>query len=132
VAYLPEWFPGAGFQTLAREGREMTRKMRFEPIEVVKRCIVRVLAASVFQILTAKVQDNGTARQSIAATLLTESVNERDAAEASALVYAGEHHVRIISTFTFNNMRLKSWQRYGAFSWHALRNIYYPFLNALV
>ena len=42
VRYVPEWFPGAGFQKLAHTSRELTRKMRFEPLDMVKHRMVRV------------------------------------------------------------------------------------------
>jgi hypothetical protein len=33
---------------MAREGREITRRMRFEPLEAVKQSVVRVYATSTF------------------------------------------------------------------------------------
>ncbi|KAH7920238.1 CyP450 monooxygenase [Leucogyrophana mollusca] len=35
--HLPEWFPGAGFKRFARECRKLTRELRDEPYEYVKR-----------------------------------------------------------------------------------------------
>ncbi|KAI0315784.1 cytochrome P450 [Amylostereum chailletii] len=40
LTYLPEWFPGAGFHTFAKESRQLTEKMRKLPIEFVQHNMV--------------------------------------------------------------------------------------------
>jgi hypothetical protein len=40
VRYLPEWFPGAGFQTLARKCRELLAHVHSEPVDRIKKLIV--------------------------------------------------------------------------------------------
>ena len=40
VKYLPEWFPGAGFQKQARLWREHAVKMNAAPFEAVKQALV--------------------------------------------------------------------------------------------
>jgi len=41
LRHLPTWFPGAGFHRYAREAREVTRKMRSIPFDMVKKAMVR-------------------------------------------------------------------------------------------
>lgn len=43
VRYVPEWFPGAGFQRLATESRKLTDQMVHGPIQEIERNIVRDL-----------------------------------------------------------------------------------------
>jgi hypothetical protein len=40
VRYLPEWFPGAGFQSLARKSRVLAAQLRDEPFELVQKSMV--------------------------------------------------------------------------------------------
>lgn len=42
LRYVPKWFPGANFQRIAEEYRELTRKTREVPFEMAEREIVRV------------------------------------------------------------------------------------------
>lgn len=46
VKYVPEWFPGAGFQTQAKEWSKQVTTMVDMPFEVVKQQIVRILVFS--------------------------------------------------------------------------------------
>ena len=51
VKYIPEWFPGAGFQTKARSWKKLTREMVDFPFEAAKNAIVsraHICAAAVF------------------------------------------------------------------------------------
>jgi hypothetical protein len=41
VKYVPAWFPGAGFQRYAEQAQIDHRRMRDEPIDVVKAEMVR-------------------------------------------------------------------------------------------
>jgi hypothetical protein len=40
VKYVPEWFPGTWYHSFARRSRELTRKMRFDPLAKVKEQMV--------------------------------------------------------------------------------------------
>jgi len=42
LKYIPEWVPGAGFQTDARMSRVLANEMAFRPYEAAKREIVSV------------------------------------------------------------------------------------------
>lgn len=41
LKYVPEWMPGAGFQTKAREWKKLARRMVEVPYEAAKQRIVR-------------------------------------------------------------------------------------------
>jgi hypothetical protein len=43
VKYIPEWFPGAEFKRFAREGQAIGRRVRDDPIAIVKADIVSLL-----------------------------------------------------------------------------------------
>jgi len=77
LRHLPEGFPGAGFQKFARECRELTRKMRYEPLDMVK-----------------KKMANGTASPSLARSLLESDIGVHAAdkeliADVTGIVFAG-------------------------------------------
>jgi hypothetical protein len=42
VRYVPAWFPGAGFQRVARHGYELAQKLFHEPFEHAKKKLVGV------------------------------------------------------------------------------------------
>lgn len=42
VKYIPEWFPGAGFQRWASKGRRMVNEMMEGPWETIKKELVSV------------------------------------------------------------------------------------------
>jgi hypothetical protein len=44
VKYVPEWFPGAGFQKKAKLWRQYVDEMRIRPFEVVKQDLVSVMS----------------------------------------------------------------------------------------
>jgi len=46
VKYVPEWFPGAGFQKKARLWRKLSREMNTAPFEAVKKALVSPLLFS--------------------------------------------------------------------------------------
>lgn len=48
VRYVPEWFPGAHFQTVARIGKELTRRTRNWLFGLVAKDIVRALFLHTF------------------------------------------------------------------------------------
>ena len=41
VKYVPDWFPGAGFKTVAKRGRELSTALRFVPYRETKEKVVR-------------------------------------------------------------------------------------------
>jgi hypothetical protein len=43
VKYVPEWFPGAGFQRKAKVWRRYANEMRIRPFQAVKQSIVSLL-----------------------------------------------------------------------------------------
>ncbi|KAF9533207.1 cytochrome P450 [Crepidotus variabilis] len=61
LRHLPEWFPGAGFHTFAREARKLTDQMLNAPIAMVE-----------------KKMENGTAQPCLASELLSTCKNEKD------------------------------------------------------
>ena len=42
VRYLPEWFPGAGFKTTAKQWRESLQRLVNDPFDLVKKEVVSV------------------------------------------------------------------------------------------
>ena len=42
VKHIPEWFPGAAFHKVAKEGRALSKATRFMPIDELKAKIVRM------------------------------------------------------------------------------------------
>ncbi|KAF8958858.1 cytochrome P450 [Flammula alnicola] len=48
MKYIPEWFPGAGFQTEAREGRQHVRRFFSAPFQAAKKAISEGVAKSSF------------------------------------------------------------------------------------
>jgi len=74
LRYLPEWFPGASFQVYARKCRGITRKMRFEPVDRVRKHMV-----------------DGAAMPSITRTLLESEEVAKDndlVADVAGVIYA--------------------------------------------
>jgi len=75
LRYLPEWFPGAGFKAYARKCRELTKKMRYDPLNMVKQ----------------KMAD-GTAPPSVTRALLESWVkntaDEEAVADVAGIIYA--------------------------------------------
>lgn len=41
LKYIPGWFPGASFQRIAAQGRDLMQKSRSVPFQVAKRALVR-------------------------------------------------------------------------------------------
>ena len=48
VKYVPEWMPGAGFKTRAREGYPIARALLDKPYEEAKSRFVRALSILLF------------------------------------------------------------------------------------
>lgn len=85
LRYLPECFPGIEFHKFARKCRELTRKMRYEPLDMVKYKMA-----------------NGTALPSLARTLLESETCEEDKeliADVTGVIYAGGSDT-LMSTIT--------------------------------
>ncbi|EJD42947.1 putative CyP450 monooxygenase [Auricularia subglabra TFB-10046 SS5] len=95
LRYVPAWFPGAGFQTQARESRAIADRIRFAPLESVKEQIRA-----------------GKGGASVAASLLQDGLEGRPISEelianAAGVIYLGtscasrgaETTVAIISAF---------------------------------
>ncbi|EJD42950.1 cytochrome P450 [Auricularia subglabra TFB-10046 SS5] len=89
LKYVPAWFPGAAFQRLARESREISKRFRLGPLEMVRERI-----------------SQGKSSTSIAEQLIRDGLEGRPlddglVADATAIIYIGgaDTTVSVISAF---------------------------------
>ncbi|KLO06513.1 CyP450 monooxygenase [Schizopora paradoxa] len=81
LKYVPTWFPGAGFQKIAQQGRRLSHDMRYIPYENTKN---KILSGEAGQSLVSRLLDQCVARGS-------NSTPEDDAliSAVAGMVYAG-------------------------------------------
>jgi cytochrome P450 len=92
VKYVPAWFPGAGFQRLAQNHREMQRRALDAPIELIEAEMVRFPNIPAHSDPDWLLQAEGAAPPSMAQEMLeedSERVRHEDIKDVAGLAYVG-------------------------------------------
>jgi len=89
LKYIPEWFPGANFQTFAKESRHLAASLRSVPHSTIKKQLA-----------------DGTGKECMASILLTENAeggvkNEQEIIDAAATVFLAGSDTSVTAIMTF-------------------------------